>query len=82
MQVYWFRGAQVADALVLVTSLSQSKSVWEIAAELSALQALGKEGKLGREHLTGGTYTLSNIGTIGGTYASPILVLPEVAIGA
>ncbi len=56
--------------------------MWEIAAELQSLQALGKEGKLGREHLTGGTYTISNIGTIGGTYASPLIVLPEVAIVA
>jgi hypothetical protein len=48
---------------------------------LNATQALGKEGKLGREQLTGGTYTLSNIGTIGGTYASPLIVVPEVAIG-
>ena len=60
----------------------QSKSILEIATELLQLQALGKEGKLGREHLTGGTFTLSNIGSIGGTYASPILVLPEVAIGS
>lgn len=31
---------------------------------------------------TGGTFTLSNIGAIGGTYAKPVLMVPQVAIGA
>ena len=60
----------------------QNKSIFEIALELNELQELGKEAKLGREHLTGGTFSLSNIGVIGGTYASPLLVVPEVAIAA
>lgn len=57
-------------------------SVFEIAKELNRLIVLGKEGRLGQEELKGGTFTLSNIGTIGGTYASPILTSPEVGIGA
>lgn len=60
----------------------QNLSVLEIAAELSRLQALGKEGKLGQADLAGGTITLSNIGVIGGTYCRPVLVVPEVMIGA
>eukprot|EP01135_Chromosphaera_perkinsii_P004189 Nk52_evm8s271 gene=Nk52_evmTU8s271 len=60
----------------------ESKSILEIASELNRLQALGKEGRLGKEDLTGGTITLSNIGAVGGTYASPILFAPEVAICA
>jgi len=60
----------------------QDLSVFDIASELARLQKLGAAGKLGQADLTGGTFTLSNIGTIGGTYASPILVLPEVTIGA
>jgi 2-oxoisovalerate dehydrogenase E2 component (dihydrolipoyl transacylase) len=60
----------------------QNLSILQIAAELARLAALGRDAKLGREDLTGGTFTLSNIGTIGGTYASPILVVPEVVIGA
>lgn len=58
----------------------QDKSVIEIAIELNRLTSLGAEGKLGEQDLKGGTFTISNIGTIGGTYASPILVVPEVAI--
>lgn len=60
----------------------QAKSVFEIAQELNELQALGSEGRLGAEHLKGGTFTLSNIGVIGGTYMGPILVVPQVMIGA
>ncbi|KAL6077552.1 Dihydrolipoamide acetyltransferase component of pyruvate dehydrogenase complex [Balamuthia mandrillaris] len=60
----------------------QRKSIFEIAAELNRLQVLGKEGKLGKEDLLDGTFTLSNIGSIGGTYCSPIVLPPEVAIGA
>ncbi len=50
----------------------------EISKELNRLQALGAEGKLGEADLTGGTFTLSNIGAIGGTYASPVLLVPQV----
>nr|ACX47992.1 transacylase [Naegleria gruberi] len=60
----------------------QNKSILEIAAELNRLQELGKQGKLGANDLKGGTFTLSNIGTIGGTYADPVLSIPEVCIGA
>ena len=43
---------------------------------------LGAEGKLGEAHLSGGTFSLSNIGNIGGTYMSPVINAPQVAIGA
>ncbi|XP_019642083.1 PREDICTED: lipoamide acyltransferase component of branched-chain alpha-keto acid dehydrogenase complex, mitochondrial-like [Branchiostoma belcheri] len=60
----------------------QCLSVLEVAAELNRLQSLGLQGKLGSGDLTGGTFTLSNIGAIGGTYAKPVIMPPEVAIGA
>ncbi|GAA6101190.1 lipoamide acyltransferase component of branched-chain alpha-keto acid dehydrogenase complex, mitochondrial-like isoform X2 [Tachysurus ichikawai] len=60
----------------------QALSVFEIAAELNRLQALGSGGQLGTADLTGGTFTISNIGSIGGTYAMPVILPPEVAIGA
>ena len=34
------------------------------------------------DDVTGGTFSLSNVGAVGGTYASPMLVVPEVCIGA
>ncbi|XP_058495343.1 lipoamide acyltransferase component of branched-chain alpha-keto acid dehydrogenase complex, mitochondrial [Solea solea] len=60
----------------------QLLSVFDIALELNRLQVLGSKGQLGTSDLTGGTFTLSNIGTIGGTYAKPVILPPEVAIGA
>ncbi|KAK7162674.1 hypothetical protein R3I93_006880 [Phoxinus phoxinus] len=60
----------------------QALSVFDIAVELKRLQALGSAGQLGTADLTGGTFTLSNIGSIGGTYAKPVILPPEVAIGA
>uniref|UniRef100_A0A9J7ZYQ4 Dihydrolipoamide acetyltransferase component of pyruvate dehydrogenase complex n=1 Tax=Cyprinus carpio carpio TaxID=630221 RepID=A0A9J7ZYQ4_CYPCA len=60
----------------------QALSVFDIAVELNRLQALGSAGQLGTADLTGGTFTLSNIGSIGGTYAKPVILPPEVAIGA
>lgn len=60
----------------------QDKSILDIAAELQRLQEAGSIGKLAPADLQGGTITLSNIGTIGGTYTSPVLVKSEVCIGA
>eukprot|EP00045_Choanoeca_perplexa_P007397 m.66536 g.66536 ORF g.66536 m.66536 type:complete len:468 (-) comp14060_c0_seq1:56-1459(-) len=60
----------------------QLKSVLDIAQDLNRLQALGKEGKIGQAELTGGTFSLSNIGNVGGTYLNPVVVVPQVAIAA
>ncbi|XP_016060058.1 PREDICTED: lipoamide acyltransferase component of branched-chain alpha-keto acid dehydrogenase complex, mitochondrial [Miniopterus natalensis] len=60
----------------------QARSVLEVAAELNRLQQLGAGGQLGTAELAGGTFTLSNIGSIGGTYAKAVILPPEVAIGA
>jgi 2-oxoisovalerate dehydrogenase E2 component (dihydrolipoyl transacylase) len=60
----------------------EEKSVFEIAKELNDLQSRAKEGKLSTADLTGDTFSLSNIGAIGGTYARPVIVPPKVAIGA
>lgn len=60
----------------------QARSVVDIAAELNRLQKLGSLGQLSTADLTGGTFTLSNIGSIGGTYAKAVILPPEVAIGA
>ena len=57
-----------------------SRSILDIATECSRLQALARDGKLSATDLTGGTITVSNIGSIGGTYVAPVLVSNEVAI--
>ncbi|KAJ1942764.1 hypothetical protein GGF37_002967, partial [Kickxella alabastrina] len=60
----------------------QDKSLLEIAAELRALVLRGKAGALTSSDLRGGTFTLSNVGMIGGTYLSPVVVSSEVCICA
>ncbi|KAI6234149.1 Dihydrolipoamide acetyltransferase component of pyruvate dehydrogenase complex [Aphelenchoides fujianensis] len=60
----------------------EQKNVWEIAADLNRLQDAGQKRQIPRADLQGGTFTLSNIGIIGGTYASPVIFPPQVAIGA
>ncbi|KAG5367740.1 Lipoamide acyltransferase component of branched-chain alpha-keto acid dehydrogenase complex [Yarrowia sp. C11] len=58
----------------------QDKTIVEIAADLQRLQELGMAGKLSRDDLTGGTISISNIGNVGGTYLSPVIVSEQVAI--
>jgi len=60
----------------------QNKSLMDIAQELAELQAAGAAGKLSEDQLRGCTFSLSNIGSIGGTYAVPVVTPPQVAIGA
>lgn len=60
----------------------QDLTLFEIAEDLNRLVELAKLNKLTTHDLSGGTFSLSNIGAIGGTYAKPVVVLPEVCIGA
>ncbi|RVE42026.1 hypothetical protein evm_013330 [Chilo suppressalis] len=60
----------------------QNKSILELARELNALQEKGTKGQLGLNDLTGGTFTISNVGIVGGTYTKPVILPPQVAIGA
>ncbi|KAI8811042.1 2-oxoacid dehydrogenases acyltransferase-domain-containing protein [Cladochytrium replicatum] len=60
----------------------QSLTILDIAREIERLKALGSKGALTSSELTGGTITLSNIGTIGGSYLHPVCVTSEVCIGA
>lgn len=57
----------------------EARSVLEIAEELNRLQTVGMAGRLGPDDLKGGTFALSNIGVVGGTYCTPILVVPQVS---
>ncbi|KAK3383376.1 2-oxoacid dehydrogenases acyltransferase-domain-containing protein [Lasiosphaeria ovina] len=66
--------------LVPVIKNVGSLNVLGIAAELGRLQSLAATGKLSPQDMVGGTITVSNIGSIGGTYLSPVVVEREVAI--
>lgn len=51
-----------------------------MAREVARLQAAAVAGRLATEDVAGGTFTISNIGTIGGMFANPLVNPPEVAI--
>lgn len=58
----------------------QNLDIITIANELKRLLKAGKEGKFSPSDLSGGTFTVSNIGSIGGTYTAPIILSPHVGI--
>ncbi|KAL3108495.1 hypothetical protein niasHT_015417 [Heterodera trifolii] len=60
----------------------QKKTIWEIASEFEKLCSRAREGRLSLDDLSGGTFSLSNVGSIGGTYMSPLLLPPQLVIGA
>ncbi|KAL0038602.1 hypothetical protein WJX77_012471 [Trebouxia sp. C0004] len=60
----------------------QHRNVASIAAELVRLQKDAAIGRVNQSDVMGGTVSISNIGTIGGTYATPLVNSPEIAIVA
>jgi pyruvate dehydrogenase E2 component (dihydrolipoamide acetyltransferase) len=59
---------------------ADKKGVFEIAKETAELAALAREGKLSPAQMQGGCFSISSLGGIGGTYFTPIINAPEVAI--
>jgi pyruvate dehydrogenase E2 component (dihydrolipoamide acetyltransferase) len=55
-------------------------SIFEIARALASLSSKARAGKLSAAEMQGGTFTISSLGGIGGTYFTPIINAPEVAI--
>ena len=66
--------------LVPVLRDVNQKSVHQLAEELTAAADRMKEGKFDGKELKGGTFTITNLGGIGGTGFTPIVNYPEVAI--
>ncbi|MEP4889591.1 MAG: dihydrolipoyllysine-residue acetyltransferase [Aliiglaciecola sp.] len=60
----------------------ESLSLFEIAQEVERLVGLARQGKLSNQDLKGGTISISNVGVIGGTTATPVINKPESAIVA
>jgi pyruvate dehydrogenase E2 component (dihydrolipoamide acetyltransferase) len=55
-------------------------SIPHIAQAITAISEKAKKRAITPEEMTGGTFTISNLGAIGGTYSTPIINPPEVAI--
>ncbi|MCU8084351.1 dihydrolipoyllysine-residue acetyltransferase [Shewanella sp. SM23] len=60
----------------------QDKSILEVAAEITRLTQAARSGRVAPADLKDGTISISNIGALGGTVATPIINKPEVAIVA
>jgi len=56
------------------------KNIVELAAELATISKKARDKKITPEDMEGGTFTITNLGGIGGTYFTPIVNHPEVAI--
>jgi len=83
LKKYWHIGfaADTPQGLVVpVIRNADQKGVIEIAKEMGDLAKLARDGKLKGEQMQGGTFTISSLGGIGGTYFTPIINAPEVAI--
>ena len=66
--------------VVPVLRNADRKSIADIAHELGRLATDVRESNFGMEDLRGGSFTISNLGAIGGSYSTPIINVPEVAI--
>ncbi|KAF1837211.1 hypothetical protein BDW02DRAFT_628139 [Decorospora gaudefroyi] len=66
--------------LVPVIKNVQSHSIASLAQEITRLATLARGGKLTSADLTGATFTVSNIGSIGGGTVAPVIVGPQVGI--
>jgi pyruvate dehydrogenase E2 component (dihydrolipoamide acetyltransferase) len=80
---YWHIGfaADTPNGLVVpVIRDVDKKSIPEITREMGDLAKLARDGKLKPDQMSGGTFTISSLGGIGGIYFTPIINAPEVAI--
>ena len=80
---YVHLGVAVATERGLIVPLLRDvdkKPVMDLARELGALAQRVRDGKATLDDLRGGTFTITNIGALGGTGAIPIINYPEVAI--
>ncbi|MES3038334.1 MAG: dihydrolipoyllysine-residue acetyltransferase [Bdellovibrionota bacterium] len=66
--------------LVPVIKNADVKNIIQLSKEIVDLSVRAREGKLKMEEMKGATITITNIGSVGGTYATPIINHPEVAI--
>ncbi len=73
--------ADTPNGLVVpVIKNADQKSVSDIAREMGELSAKAREGKLSPAEMSGGCFTISSLGGIGGIFFTPIINAPEVAI--
>jgi pyruvate dehydrogenase E2 component (dihydrolipoamide acetyltransferase) len=73
--------ADTPNGLVVpVLKDADKKGVLQISQEMNALAAKARDGKLSPADMSGGCFSISSLGGIGGRYFTPIINAPEVAI--
>lgn len=73
--------ADTPNGLVVpVIKNADQKTIIELSKEIIELSKRARDGKLKPDEMKGATITITNIGSVGGTYATPIINHPEVAI--
>jgi pyruvate dehydrogenase E2 component (dihydrolipoamide acetyltransferase) len=73
--------ADTPNGLVVpVIKDADKKGILQISQEMSELAKKARDGKLGPADMTGGCFSISSLGGIGGRYFTPIINAPEVAI--
>jgi pyruvate dehydrogenase E2 component (dihydrolipoamide acetyltransferase) len=73
--------ADTAEGLMVpVVKNAKDKSIFQLAEELAQLAEKARARKVDLADLKGGTFTISNYGAVGGTFGTPIINHPEVAI--
>lgn len=75
-----FAADTVHGLVVPVIKDADKKGVLEIAREMGELSAHAREGKLNPSEMQGASFTITSLGGIGGTYFTPLINAPEVAI--
>ena len=83
MKKYFHIGIAVDTPKGLVVPVVRDvdqKGLFELAAELGEVSIRARDGKLSPSDMQGGCFTISSLGGIGGTYFTPIVNAPEVAI--
>jgi len=66
--------------MVPVIQNADQKNMVDIAVDLGGIAKKARAGKIGLADLQGGTFTITNLGGIGGSFFTPIINSPEVAI--
>ncbi|MEM0118525.1 MAG: dihydrolipoamide acetyltransferase family protein [Conexivisphaerales archaeon] len=66
--------------VVPVIKDADRKDIYQLAAEIEELSAKARAGRLALDEVKGGTFSITNVGSIGGLLATPVINYPEVAI--
>src|SRR5215469_1021132 len=69
-----------AGLVVPVIHQADHKTIFELAREIAELADKARAGKLSHDEISGGTFTITNVGSVGGLFTFPVINWPEVGI--